>query len=101
MVKIRDRVGRPWWARVAGAMGSSTVVMANVFGEHDTQVPLIEDQHAVGEFGSKGANEPLGETVHPRTPRRNPDHLDAHIGQDGINDAANWPTRSGSSPSTV
>jgi hypothetical protein len=65
-------------------VGSSTVVVANVFGEHDTQVPLTEDQHAVGECGSKGADEPFGETVCPRTLRWNPDHLDAHIGEDGI-----------------
>ena len=45
---------------------SSTVVVANVFREHDTQVSLAEDQHAVGEFGSQGADEPFGETVGPR-----------------------------------
>jgi hypothetical protein len=50
MVEIRDRVGRPWWAKVAGAMGPSTVVMANIFRKYNTQVPLTEDQHAVGEF---------------------------------------------------
>jgi hypothetical protein len=43
-----------------------------------------EDQHVVGEFGSEGAHEPFGETVRPRATRRNPDHADAYIGEDGI-----------------
>jgi hypothetical protein len=81
---VRDGVGRPWWAKVAGAVGSSTVVVANVVGEYDTQVALAEDQHAVGEFGSEGADEPFGEAVRPRAPRGNPDQLDAHVGQDGV-----------------
>jgi hypothetical protein len=68
MAVVHDRVGRPWWAKVEGAVGSSTVVVANVFGE----------------FGSQGADEPFGETVRPRTPRGNPDHVDAHIGQDSV-----------------
>jgi hypothetical protein len=84
MAEVHDGVGRPWWAKVEGAMRSSTVVVANVFGEHDTQVSLAEDQHSVGEFGSQGADEPFGETVRPRTPRGNPDHVDAHIGQDSV-----------------
>jgi hypothetical protein len=62
----------------------SAVVVPNVFREHYTQVPLVEDQHAVGELGSEGSDEPCDEAVRPRTPRRNPDHLDAHIGEDGI-----------------
>jgi hypothetical protein len=61
----------------------------NVVREHHTQVPLIEDQHTVDEFGSDRAHEPFGETVPPRATRRNPDHADALIGQDTSNDAAN------------
>ena len=61
-----------------------TVVVPNIFGEHHTQVPLVEDQHAVGEFGSDCTHESFGETVRPRTTRRNPDHADADIGQDRI-----------------
>jgi hypothetical protein len=34
MVEIRGGVGRPWWAQVAGAVGSSAVVVADIFGEH-------------------------------------------------------------------
>jgi hypothetical protein len=47
-------------------------------------VPLADDQYAVGEFGSQGADEPFGETVRLRATARNPDRLDARIGQDGI-----------------
>jgi hypothetical protein len=73
-----------WWAKVTAAVGLLTVVVPNIFCEHDMQVPLIEDQHAVGEFGSDRAHEPFGETVRPWTTRRNPDHTDAHIGEDRI-----------------
>jgi hypothetical protein len=69
--------------------------VANVLGEHCTRVPLAHDQYAVGELGSQGADEAFAKTVHLRATKRNSDHLDAHLGQDGINDAANWPTRSG------
>ena len=53
--EVRHGVGRPWWAKVAGTVGPSTVVVLNVFREYHTQLPLAEDQHAVGDFGSKGA----------------------------------------------
>jgi hypothetical protein len=55
-----------WWAEVAGAVGPSTVEVANVLGEYCTQVPLAGDQYAVGELGSQGADEPFGETVRLR-----------------------------------
>jgi hypothetical protein len=32
--ELRDRVGRFGWAKVAGAVGSSTIVVANVHGQH-------------------------------------------------------------------
>jgi len=82
-------------ARVAGTVRPSTVGVANVLGEHCMRVPLANDQYAVGELGSQGADAAFAKTVHLRATKRNPDHLAAHIGQDGINDAANWPTRSG------
>jgi hypothetical protein len=49
-------MGRPWWAKVAFAMWPSTVVVANVFRKHHTQVLLTEDQHAVGESGSESSS---------------------------------------------
>jgi hypothetical protein len=77
-------VGRLGWAKVTGTVGPSTVVVANVFPEHYPQMPLSEDQHTVGEFGSEGAYETFSETVRPRATWRNPDRLDAHIGEDSI-----------------
>ena len=84
MAEVGGGVGRLGWAKVAGAVGSSAVVVVNVLREDYTQVPLTEDQHAVGELGSESAYEPFGETVRPRATRRNPDYLDAHIGENGI-----------------
>jgi hypothetical protein len=51
--------------KVAGAVGSSAVLVANVLGEHCPQVTLAEDQHSVGELGSDGTYEPFSETVRP------------------------------------
>jgi hypothetical protein len=68
-------------AKVAGAVGPSTVVVANVLREYCTQVSLVEDHHTVGEFGSESAHEPFGETVRPRAPRGNLDYADALIGE--------------------
>jgi hypothetical protein len=65
MVEIRGGVGRSGWVKVAGAVRSSVVVVANIFGEYCTQVALVDDQYAVGQFGSQGADKPFGETVVP------------------------------------
>ncbi|MFC0541908.1 hypothetical protein [Kutzneria chonburiensis] len=37
-------------------MRPSAVVVLDVFGKHGVQMPLAQDQHAVGEFGSDGAH---------------------------------------------
>jgi hypothetical protein len=68
VVKVGHGAGRLRWTQFAGTVRPSTVVMANVLGEHQTQVPLTEEQYAVGEFDSDVADEPLGETadVDPR-----------------------------------
>jgi len=84
MVEICHWVIRLWWAKVAGTVRSSTVVVADVLGEHRMQVPLTKDQHAVGAFCSEGAHEPFGEAVRSRVTRRNPHHVDTGVGQDSI-----------------
>jgi hypothetical protein len=84
IVEVGPGVVRSWWAESAAAVGSPTVVVANVFREHHTQVSLIEDQHAVGEFGPEGADESFGEAVCSRAARRNPHHVDASVGQDSV-----------------
>jgi hypothetical protein len=84
VAEVRHGVSRLRWAMVVGSVGSSAVVVPDVCREYHTQVPLIEDQHTVGEFGSNGAHEPFGETVRPRATRRNSDHANADIGQDDV-----------------
>jgi hypothetical protein len=49
-----------------GPVRPSTIVVPNIFRDHYTQMPLIEDQYAVGEYGSDRTHEPFSETVHPR-----------------------------------
>jgi hypothetical protein len=51
----REKSLRPVW--------SPTVVMGAVLGKDGPQVPLTEDQDAVGEFGSGGQDESFGEGV--------------------------------------
>ena len=84
VAEVCGGVGRSGWVRVAGAVGSSAVVVANVFREYCLQGALVDDQHAVGGFCSEGVDEPFSEVVRSRAPRRNPDDLDAHIGHDGV-----------------
>jgi len=84
MAEVCHGVGWVRWAKVAGTVRPSTVVVSNVLREYHTQVPLTEDQHVGGEFGSEGAHEPFGKTVRPRATRRNSGHADAHIGQDSV-----------------
>jgi hypothetical protein len=51
---------------------------------HNLQVPLVEDQHPVGDLGPHYQDEALGEAVCPRTPRRDLDHLDARVRYDCV-----------------
>jgi hypothetical protein len=77
-------------AKVTTLVGPPAVVVLNIFREHYTQVPLIEDQHAVGEFGSDGAGEQFARgqrggirtTWMPTSART------------ASKDAVNWPARS-------
>ena len=57
------------------------VVVRGVLGQHAAEVPLAEDQHAVGDLGPDGQHEAFGEAVRPRTPGRDLDHLDARVRQ--------------------
>ena len=84
MTEVCHGVGRSWRVKFAGAVRSSTVVVANIFREYCTQVPLTKDQYTVSQFGSDRADEPFGKTVCPRTPRRNPDDPDADVSKDRI-----------------
>jgi hypothetical protein len=68
--EVRDGVGRFGWAKVAGAVGSSTVVVANVRGQHGTQVPPAERGTLTDALGLVQADRRFGERVVPRRPLR-------------------------------
>src|SRR6266496_4200855 len=62
-VEVCHGVGRPGWAKLAGAVRSSTVVVPYVLGEYGVQMPLAQDHHTVGELGSGCEHEPFGVAV--------------------------------------
>jgi hypothetical protein len=47
-----------------------SVVVRGILGKHSAEMPLAEDQHAVGHFRADGQREAFGEAVRPRAPRR-------------------------------
>ena len=79
MVEVWHGVVGPWRTELAGAVGSSTVVVTGVGGQRGCEVSFTEDQHAVGEFSSRGEHESFGETVRSRTARRSLHDLDALV----------------------
>ena len=66
------------------SMWPSAVVVGAVPGEDASQVPFAEDQDAVGEFGSGGQDEALGEAVRSRASRWNLHGVDPGAGQHGV-----------------
>ena len=55
-----------WREKPKRSVWPPTVVVGAVLGEDGPQVPLAEDQDAVGELGSDGPDEAFGEAVRPR-----------------------------------
>ena len=55
------------------------VVVRGILGQHPAEVPLAEDQHAVGQLGPHCQYEAFGEAVRARTLRRDLDHVDARV----------------------
>jgi hypothetical protein len=53
----------PGRAELATPVGPPTVVASGVGRQDGSQVSFAEDQHMVGEFGSGGEHESLGEAV--------------------------------------
>ena len=74
-----DRCVRPLRTWLQFSMWPLPVVVRGVGCQHPSDVPFTEDQHLVGDFGSHGQDEALGEAVRPRTSRRDLDHRDARI----------------------
>ena len=81
---VRDGMIGAWREKPKRSMWPSTVVVGAVAGEDGPQVPLAEDQYAVGEFGSGGQHEAFGEAVRSRAARRDLDGVDAGAGQGGV-----------------
>ena len=65
------------------------VVVRGVLGQHAAEVPVAEDQQAVGQLDADGQHEAFGEAVRPRAPRRDLDHLDTRVRHNGVEQAAN------------
>jgi hypothetical protein len=76
---ICDRQFWAWRVQLERSMRPPRVVVHRILGEHPAEVPLAEDQHAVGEFGSDGQHEAFGEAVGSRAAGRDLDHVDARI----------------------
>ena len=83
-VKIRTRMIGVWWLELQCAMWAPPVVVGAELGEDGPQVPLPEDQDAVGELGSGGQDEAFGEAVGSGTARRDLDGVDPCAGLDGV-----------------
>jgi hypothetical protein len=77
---------RMWsrWMKLLSPVGASGVVVLDVFGHHRGQVTSADDEHAVGEFGSDGADEPFRVAVRLRAPRWDFHDSDASVGQNGV-----------------
>jgi hypothetical protein len=73
-----------WREKTQRSMWPPSVVVGAVSGEDGPQVPLAEDQDAVGEFGSGGQHESFGEAVRSRTSRWDLDGVDTRAGKDGV-----------------
>jgi len=76
--KVRDGMIGAWREKPKRSMWPPTVVVGAVAGEDGPQVPLAEDQDAVGEFGSGGQHEAFGEAVRPGTARRDARYSGTH-----------------------
>ena len=65
-------------------MWPAAVVVGGVPGEDGPQVVFAEDEDAVGEFASGGADEAFGEAVRSRTSRWDLHRMDALTSQDSV-----------------
>jgi len=78
--QVRDRVIGPRRAELAAAMWPPSVVVGGVLGQDRPQVPLAEDQHAVGDLGPGGEHEPFRITVRTRVAGRDFHRFDTSVG---------------------
>jgi hypothetical protein len=64
-------------------VASIMVVVVSEFGEHGSQVALIDHDHVIKTFRSHRPHNPLADGVRLWRPRRRPHPRDAEIGQIG------------------
>ena len=73
-----------WGAELLAEVGWLRVAVADVLVQKQSKVPLAEDQHSVGEFGSHGSDESLGEAVCLRASGWDLTDVDARVGEDRV-----------------
>jgi hypothetical protein len=74
----------PGRAKLAAAMGPSSVVVRLVPGQDRPQVSFAGDQHPVDDLGPGGEHEPLRTGIRTRAPGRDLYRFDADAGQGGV-----------------
>ncbi len=72
------------WSELPGPVRAVAVVVPGVLGQHPAEVPFAEDQHPVGQLGAGSQHEPLRVSVRAGAPGRDLHHLDAGVGEHGI-----------------
>jgi hypothetical protein len=65
-------------------MGSPSVVVPDILGQDQPQMPLAEDQHPVGDLGPGGEHEPFRISIRARAPERDLHRFDTCSGQDRV-----------------
>lgn len=70
------------------------VIVQQVFGQHPSQVMLVDDQHPVQELPPQGASNPLADRVRSGRLRRADQDPDALRGEHASKELVNWPARS-------
>ena len=70
-----------------GAVRPGCVVVLQVFGQHSSQMVLIDDQQLVEELPSQGADDPFADRVRSGRLRRAGENPDACRREDGVEGA--------------
>jgi hypothetical protein len=73
-----------WSGLAESVVRPVTVVVKFVLAKYGRGVAPIDDEDAVEEFASDGADEAFGNGVGPGRPHGRPDDLDAVAGEDGV-----------------
>jgi len=82
----------PGRAKLAAAMGWSSVVVGLVPGQDRPQVSFAEDQHPVGDLGPGAEHDPLRIGIRARAPGRDLYRFDAGAGQDRVEGRGELPS---------